>query len=160
MFVRAGSNYAGDNTVLDPVDSLYSIQKLERLEDKTELEPAQRNLSGLLNIVTVGDPALFYRRGNKIWFDVPAEEAQWYRMEYLRAPADMSYASPATERPELAEIWHDGIILAAAWTVYMRAQMNSHAWSTRQELKEFMETTLQEAEAEWDRIDAGVEVEV
>jgi hypothetical protein len=93
--------------------NLLDILKIEDLDQQLELSRASRTESYIGQTTQTGDPTSYFRRGNRIIFDVASSTAKWYRMEYLRLPTDMSGTSPTTETPELPEQYHYPITLWA-----------------------------------------------
>lgn len=82
-----------------------------------ELTRAQDNarFSGYLK--TYGTPTSWTVYANKIMYNYAIDEQIWLRLEYYRAPLDMSNA---TDEPEIPEIYHYAIVLWGIWHGYVR----------------------------------------
>ena len=158
--VRSSDAWAADDFILDPVTGLYSIQLLENVTTQIVVPLSERTNSGVASLLTVGTPQEYWLRGNAIYFDVPVENTDWYRLEYLRNPTDLDSTDLANERPELPEVWHEAVMLRAIWWGFLRSQEPAMKYTAKGDFEDCMLRTRQQLELQFDRIDAGIEVEV
>ena len=128
--------------------NLYEILKVEDIENSRVLEKAERTESYPSYIMTSGDPTVWWRLGNKLYFDVNVDATNYYRMEYYRLPTDMS---ATTDEPEIPETFHYGLVLwGTAWG-YRRKQESSDTYSVSKELESFMRQRASQYDVEGER---------
>jgi hypothetical protein len=101
--------------------NLLDILKIEDLNQNLEVTKAPRIEDFTSQLTQTGDPIAYFRKGNRIIFDVASSTTRWYRMEYLRLPTNMPGNNPLTETPEIPEQYHYPICL---WAIM---------WGQRQE---------------------------
>ena len=122
--------------------NLLDILKVEDLSQGIELVRASRveDFTAMLN--QTGEPTSYFRRGNRILFDMASATAKWYRMEYFRLPTDMPGVVPTTEVPDLADQYHFPITLWARMWGQTRGQDYLAARATQMTIDELMRKTI------------------
>ena len=108
-----------------------------RLWDLTSSTPLSRGPKGsdyLDASYTVGQPALWTKLGNVIFFDTHLIEDKWFKMEYYKIPKQVTTLA---ETPELPENLHYAVLLAGLEWGYMRSGETTEKYSIKQDLKEF-----------------------
>jgi hypothetical protein len=144
-----------DNVALSSVTEIKEVQKLMLLDGEVEIVPAQRtdSFSGWLR--TPGRPSTYLRRGAQIIFDCPVDEELWFAMEYAKIPPDLTEDG---DEPQMPETFHEAVMMWALWRGYHWMQETDMAYSTKQDIMDFMRTTRAPLEMAAEREDAGVEV--
>lgn len=134
--------------------NFFAILKIEDIEQQKTLDKAYAKDSFINNIFTPGDPNEWIRYGNRLYFDNAPDEEKWFRMEYYRAPTEMSADSDV---PELPEPFHYAMVLwAIEWALRRRGE-SSEKWSVKQDFEDYMKSTVTELDVEWEReSDAGI----
>jgi hypothetical protein len=147
---------ADENIVGSPVDEIMEIRKITDIPNRTNLVPARRTDDFPSNLYSTGTPTQYIRRGNDILFDIAPDEERWYRMEYMRMPTALS---ADTDIPEIPDYFHEAIILWTCREGFMWNQEWQAAYSMKRDLVDFLSTTKQQGEMQFDREDGQVEVE-
>ena len=130
--------------------NLVELLKIYDLGAGTLLEKAQKEEGFESNLTSPGSPGEWIRIGNKLWYDRPLDEEQWFKAEYYRLPTDLS---SATDEPEVPEHLHWGIVLWGIMWGYSRHQEPSMKWSAKQDFVDFMNKATSQYELEFERSD-------
>jgi len=129
--------------------NLYEVLKIEDIDNTRVLDKAERTDSIPEYINSSGDPTVWWRFGNKLYFDTNVDtDSLWYRMEYYRLPTEMS---DATDEPEIPEPYHYAMVLWGTAWVYRRKQESSDLYSVSRELETFMRNRVGEFDSEMER---------
>jgi hypothetical protein len=150
-FVRlceSGAVGADENVVLSPVTQVMEIKKITNIKRFWDLVPMERTDTGALRQLTLSYPRQYMRIGNDIVFDYPALEEEYYRMEYVRMPPDLSVDSDV---PEIPSYFDEAIILDAVRSVLVWQQDNDEAYARKKDLQDFMLTVKQQGEMGYER---------
>jgi len=148
---------ASENIVCSPVNSIMAIRKITNIKRFWDLTPQERTDTFARNFLSPAFPQQYGRRGNDIMFDWPSLEAEWYRMEYVRNPPDLTADDQLFETPAYFD---QGILLGAIWSVLVWQQDNDEAYARKRDLQEFMITAKQQGEMEYERESGQAEVEL
>lgn len=105
---------AADEIVLEPVSSYQGILRISDLGTKAVLEPAESRDNLLTGTETPGTPSMFAVDGLRVYFDVPFSEERWWRVEYVKAPAELS---SETDEFALPPEWMGAVLLRAKYWV-------------------------------------------
>jgi hypothetical protein len=131
---------------IDPVGDRYmEVLKVVDLSNLSELDPATRGDSFERGWETPGDPAEWYRIGDRVYFDCPVDSSRWFALEVYAYPTELSSAS---QEPNIPESFHWGIVL---WTVqwgFSHLHDTENKYSLRQDFDNFMRTTVGEWEVQ------------
>ncbi len=147
-FVGSGASDAGDNLVLDPTEDFGVVLKVTDLEDEQVLGQANRSQNYAGSLTETGTPSSYYFYGNAIYFDVVPDAARWYQMEYYKQPSELTTKD---DEPDVPNIWHEGILLYALWWGRHWQGEFTEAYATKRDLIDFMETTKQSFEMQYER---------
>jgi len=142
LLVDSTHPWAAENIILPAVSDRWrsegnfvEILKIEDIVNQQELVRAPRVESYLTNMTSTGNPAAYFRRGNRLYFDRAPDSKLWLRMEYYRTPTNMTLA---TNSPEISEQFHYAICLWGQWWGYRRSGDNAAAYSVKMDLKDYM----------------------
>ena len=131
--------------------NLLEVLKIIDITNEMALQKARGAYFPTTGLTSPGDPALWWRVGNKILFDVPQDSSLSFYMEYYRNPLDMAGNDSESELPDQYQY---AIILWGMWWGYNRQQDMSSAWAKKQDFVEFMRSTKSEYEVEMERAEA------
>ena len=110
-------------------------QMLYDMEESLEVERSSRTENFITLLTTFGNPTEYLFQDDKIRFNYTSEDSRWYRMEYVRMPAELS---SGTDIPELPEMYHYAIALWGRWWGYMRAQGLQDAYAAKHDFIDTM----------------------
>lgn len=136
--------------------NFLEVMKIIDLSRPYELDHAVRGEAYANEVEATGDPSEWYRFGNMVKFDRALDEVRWFRMEYYRAPTDMSADG---DLPEIPEEFHWGIVLWCRYWSMVRQQDAPMARTAMREFTDFMTSTISAFEAAAER-DAGPVIRV
>lgn len=143
---------ATDSIALDPIDQIFTVQRIIDLEEQQFIEHGSRTDDFANNLITPGEPTLFVKEGNRIVFNYAIDTPRWYRMEYLKIPTDLTLE---TDEPLLPEAWHEVIIAYMTWIGHKQNMENDAAWSWRQDMERLIQTLIQPDEIQFEKEDCG-----
>jgi hypothetical protein len=132
--------------------NLLEVLSIVDVDSGKELTPCTRKEKFPGNILQTGDPSQWYRYGNAIYYDVAVDAVKNFRMEYYRAPLDMS---DDDDEPDLPPQFHWGIVLWGTWWGFWSKHENPRAYSVKRDLEDFMRRTIEEYDVSKDRLDLG-----
>lgn len=156
LLLPSTHDWVGDHIQL-PLESDYSIAdgnlieplKIIDLASQKEIDKAMNSEAFEASIFSASDDAgEWYRKGNRIYFKHPIDSERWYKMEYYRLPTTLS---ASTDKPEIPEFLHWGIVLWGIVWGFSRQQESSSKWSSQQDFNKFMESRVSEYEIEFER---------
>lgn len=151
-FVTTGSH----DIVLDPNDSIYDALKVVDLKDEKDLDRPFRTDTFSGNLTTPGTPGEYLVFGDRIIFDCPIDEARWYKLEYVKIPANMVNSS---DEPAIPEPWHEGISMWATWKGLIRGQEPPMAYAMQRNLDDFMGKMVEQYSFDDEREDSYLVVD-
>jgi hypothetical protein len=155
--LESGDVGASENLILSPISSLYTISKITDLEDGKDLLPAERTETWADELTEDAIPEEYLLRGNSLFFNTAYSSERWYRMEYVKIPADLSSDE---DEPEIPEPWHEAIVLWATWRGLRYMQESNEAYSVKRDLFDFLEMTVTEGEMSFEREHSGVQLDL
>jgi len=117
--------------------NLVDILRILDLEDNRELAISPYDETYIATLTDTGTPTAYRQIGNTLYLDRVPDEDIWYRIDYLRAPTELS---AATDEPEIPEEFHYGIVLWGRWWGYARQQASPEAYAAKRDLEDFLET--------------------
>lgn len=157
QIVGSGSALAGENIIINPVNTFVALLGIWDVSNKVELEHASARSEVFLDeIDQLGDPSSYYFRGNRIVFNTAPDTAMAFRLEYYRQPTEMAVG---TDYPEIPDAWHQAIALAARWYGFCRAQESAMSYSAKRDFQERMQTIRQGLEMGYELTDGAVSVD-
>jgi len=113
---------------------------------------------GYDNIITEkGDPGKYYLFGNRLWFDYCVDEEKYFRMEYLKIPADLTSADANKQLPFPAQ-FHDVVEMLALRIALKWDQDYTSAYSIKRDIEDDMRMLIDPYERSTERQEAGAEV--
>lgn len=121
--------------------NLIEILKVVDLNNEREVGKARGSYYPTNSLDSPGDPAQWWRFGNKLIFDRPQDETLSFYTEYYRLPLDMAGSD---SEPEIPEMFHWGIVLWGINWGFARQQDFSAKWSGGQDFLAFMRSTKSE----------------
>jgi hypothetical protein len=99
---------------VNPTDTLWAIQKLEKLEDGTLLEHKPWESLVGKSFSSIGTPTQFARRDSKLVLDPTPDAVYSYRMWYYRYPTQL-VDTDLTAECEMPDDWQEIMVLGAIW---------------------------------------------
>lgn len=154
-FLVAGATGVTDNIDLDPKEDLFTVLKVVDLVDEQELAEGLRTDSYAGSRTEYGTPSTYYVYGDTLYFDIALDEGRWYQLEYLKQPSELTSTG---DSPDIPSIWHEGILLYAVWWGQRLQEDFTNAYATKRDLIDFMETTKQSGEMQYERTLGSLEV--
>jgi hypothetical protein len=130
--------------------NLLEVLSITDLENESELNVAEKKEKFAGNLVTAGTPTQWSRYGNRIVFDVNADENRWYKMEYYRLPLEMS---ADTDEPDLPVQFHFALVLWATWWGFWTKHENARAYSVKRDLEDEMRRVVQAYDVSKERVE-------
>lgn len=118
--------------------NLIEVLSITDLTNKKVLKRAVKHKEYIGNVESYGDPTEWYRYGNRLVYDYHVDSDLWFKMEYYRAPTEMT---DDADEPEIPLLYHMGIVLWGIWNGLIRtkeASMTQLAWKN---LVDFMRAT-------------------
>lgn len=128
--------------------NLVELLKIVDLTNERELRKAPAAFYPMLNLLSPGDPGLWYRSGNKLVVDCPLDETLTFYAEYYREPTDV--ATDASEM-ELPSMFHWGIVLWGIWWGFKDGQDFQAAYAAKRDFDDFMRSVKTEYSVELER---------
>lgn len=154
-FAKSTDVGASENIILSSVSAVKEVQKLVLLDGEVEIVPATRTETFVGGLVSPARPSSYLRRGAQIIFDSPVDEELWIHMEYAKIPDDLVEDD---DEPLLPETFHEAVMMWALWRGYKWTQETDMAYTTKQDLIDFMRTTKAPVDVATDREDGQVEL--
>jgi hypothetical protein len=151
-FRGAAAVDVSENIPLNPIDQIASVLKITDVEGVMDLAVGGGIEGFSSGLLSHGTPSSYILLGNRIVFDVAADEVIWYRMEYSKVPEELALA---LDEPELPETFHEALILYAQWIGLRRSQEWGGAYSTKKDIEDLMQTLKTSIEMSYERMDIG-----
>jgi len=124
-----------------PEGNFLDILRVEDMENQRQIPRAPRTAEWAGNFVSPGDPQEWRRNGKKLQFNTPGNAEHWYRLTYYRLPTEMRQ-SQASDKPEIPEMFHYGIVLWGLWWGCRRNRESGAAYSAKKDFEDFMRNTM------------------
>lgn len=105
---------AADEIVLEPATSFQGILRISDVETKAALEAAESRDNMLAGLESPGTPTEFALDGLRIYFNVPFSAERWWKVEYVKAPAEVTTSTAVFALPPE---WMGAVLLRAKYWV-------------------------------------------
>jgi hypothetical protein len=150
-FLDSSETNVGEHIALDPKDEIYTVLKVTDLTNLRNIPQGGRTYNYEQYLLSSGRPESYIWQSNSIIWNVASDEERWYRLEYLRTPADLSAADDEFEIPEP---FANAIWMWAVWFGLKRNQEPDQAYAMRRDLEGLMDRARKTEEAMLDRSEA------
>ena len=140
---------------LDPQTQLLDVVKVRDVIQNIDLSPTLREDAFTPNRVQPGIPTLYRAMGDRIYFDVPVNEARSYEVLYIRQPAKVAIG---TDVPDIPEQYHEALGLWVAHNLQRVYQDYDKAYATKRELEDIMAMTRAQGASDMDMEQGGLTV--
>jgi len=155
LLLPSTHGWVGENIALPSeaqyisVGNFFHPLKITDMEDEVELDLGNKSTL-YLDRTAVGAPTEWYMFGKKIIFNTAPEDNRWFKMEYYRAPYNLSADA---DEPEIPEPFHYAIVLWGIWWGLRRQQAPTEAWQAWNNLVEFIRFSVEVNEIADERLD-------